>query len=148
MPKLAFAGSNKAKDAIRVMNKMAVKKTQVKSAVKKVKAKTTEVTKGTVIKTNLATKPKQKPQPKKKEPQKKLYIVTRAGIRRCATRAGIRCIQRESVQDLKDNVEGLVREILMRARSNALLISKTKTLRLNDIASAARNMGLGELVCC
>lgn len=148
MPKLAFAGSQKTKDAIRVINKMAVKKGPNKQPAKKNKAKAT-MAKGTVIKTNLALKtPTAKLKAKKDTKEKKLYVVTRAGIRRCATRAGIRCIQRESVQDLKDNVEDLVRQILMRARSNALLISKTKTLRLNDIASAARNMGLGELVCC
>ena len=75
-----------------------------------------------------------------------LGIVTRAGIRRCATRVGIRCIQRDTVDFLKDTVEEVTKELLLRARSNAYNISRTKTLRLVDIASASRIMGLGDVV--
>lgn len=86
----------------------------------------------------------------KKNPKNKanvqLGIVTRAGIRRCATRVGIRCIQRDTVDLLKDTVEEVAKELFARARSNAYNISRTKTLRLVDIASAARNMGLGDVV--
>lgn len=89
---------------------------------------------------------KEQTAPTERSSPEKLGIVTRAGIRRCATRVGIRCIQRATVTELRDVVEGLVEELLMRARSNAYNISKTKTLRMVDVASAARNMGLGDVI--
>lgn len=76
-----------------------------------------------------------------------IAIVTRAGIRRCATRAGVRCIQKEAMNNLQKTVANMADELLVRARSNAHFICRAKTLRMADIASAARIMGLGELVC-
>lgn len=98
------------------------------------------------IKTKLPAPASKETEKKPRRSPEKLGIVTRAGIRRCATRVGIRCIQRATVTEVRDVVESLVGELLMRARSNAYNISKTKTLRMADVASAARNMGLGDVI--
>lgn len=98
------------------------------------------------MKTKLPAPASKKTENNTRRSPEKLGIVTRAGIRRCATRVGIRCIQRATVTEVRDVVESLVGELLMRARSNAYNISKTKTLRMADVASAARNMGLGDVI--
>ena len=129
-------------------NKVDAKAKKVRDPTKKKKKKVV------VLKTVLPVESKPEEAQKKRAPVQKelekedtkLGLVTRAGIRRCATRAGIRCIQRSTVSKVKDIIEEIGQELMLRARSNAYNISRTKTLRMVDIASAARNMGLGNVM--
>lgn len=160
MPKTAEGtlGPDTAKDILRRMKKIQKKKAlqtdpgkASDGSVKKKKKRKKTAT--VVLKTALpgASKVKreksgQKVAKRTASDPSQLGIVTRAGIRRCATRVGIRCIQRDTVNLLKDTIEDVAKELFARARSNAYHISRTKTLRMVDIASAARNMGLGDVV--
>ena len=160
MPKTAQpgVGSSTAKDIVRRMKKLQKKKglqgESVKTSDGSLKKKKKKKKPSLVLKAAIPGVPKVKSENAVSEAAPKrtsgdasqLGIVTRAGIRRCATRVGIRCIQRDTVNLLKNTIEDVAKELLARARSNAYHISRTKTLRMVDIASAARNMGLGDVV--
>ena len=83
--------------------------------------------------------------PPRKE-SKRQHLLTRAGLRRAATRAGIRCMSKGCLDELMNMFDSVADECLLQARNNAYYVRKAKTISSADIAVGSMGCGLGELV--
>ena len=88
--------------------------------------------------------------PKKKEqtsPPQIIDAATYAGIKRIAARNNIPCISTDCIVAVQAHITDKLLDFLLHARSNAHYMSKTRTTHSKDLASAARTMQMGDLVC-
>ena len=102
-----------------------------------------------LIKKVVKAKPPSKKTDKTQEdfPPKVIDAATYAGIKRVAARNNIPCISNDCIIAVQAHITEKLLEFLLHARSNAHYMSKTRTTHSKDLASAARTMMLGDLVC-
>ena len=104
----------------------------VKKVVKKVKAKV------------VSKKPEKKAE---SSPPQIIDAATYAGIKRVAGRNNIPCISTDCIVAVQSHITERLLEFLLLARSNAYYMSGTRTTHSKDLASAARTLKMGDLVC-
>lgn len=96
-------------------------------------------------KTVVSSKPAKKAQLEEKQPR--LSVVTSAGLKRVAQRAGIRQISTSCIRAVQEYLTSKAEDCFLHARSSAYHVSNTKTVHSRDLASALRTTRLGDLVC-
>lgn len=107
----------------------------------------------TVTVTKTKAKAKAKAKTKAKKPEQSgveeggLAVVTCAGIKRVAQRAGVRQISSKCILAVQDYLTKKAEDCLLHARSSAHYVSNTRTVHSRDLASAFRTVDLGDLVC-
>ena len=104
---------------------------KVKKVVKKVKAKVVS----------------KKPEKKAESSPPQIDAATYAGIKRVAGRNNIPCISTDCIVAVQSHITERLLEFLLLARSNAYYMSGTRTTHSKDLASAARTLKMGDLVC-
>ena len=125
--------------------------------VKKAKLKSIDASKPQKIKTE-KNKPKNKApaavkakvMKKTVKPVKNDYskatIITRAAVRRIAAKHDIPQISSDCVDHIIKHITSTASLCLLRARSSARHISRTRTIQVPDLASAARGCKMGDLI--
>ena len=81
------------------------------------------------------------------DPSAVIPVVTSAALKRVALRMGISQISAEAVKAIKEYVTEQANLCLLQSRSCAHYVSRTRTVHSKDLASAARNTALGDVVC-
>ena len=81
------------------------------------------------------------------DPSAVIPVVTSAALKRVALRMGISQISAEAVKAIKKYVTEQANLCLLQSRSCAHYVSRTRTVHSKDLASAARNTAMGDLVC-
>ena len=101
-----------------------------------------------ITKVKTKSKSQAKPQaPVDKVEDPPLSVVTCAGIKRVAQRAGIRQISNGCILAVQDYLTKKAEDCLLHARSSAHYVSNTKTIHSRDLASALRTVAMGDLIC-
>ena len=100
-------------------------------------------------KTVVTSKPTKKVQSDEKQitGAPRLSVVTSAGLKRVAQRAGIRQISTSCIRSVQEYLTSKAEDCFLHARSSAYHVSNTKTVHSRDLASALRTTRLGDLVC-
>ncbi len=80
-------------------------------------------------------------------PPQIIDAATYAGIKRVAGRNNIACISTDCIVAVQSHITERLLEFLLLARSNAYYMSGTRTTHSKDLASAARTLKMGDLVC-